>query len=75
MDVFGKDRQSLETLLRSYTQIGALSYSDQTKARAIINNMAKDLKGQIRSIPATDYTVCKNFLESLMFTTCKCQLG
>lgn len=74
-DMFAKDRQLFEDLYGSYAQLGALNYSDRTKARNIINDMAKQLKSQIKDIPAPDYMASKNFLESLMYTTCKCQLS
>ena len=75
MDGFAADREKLEQLVASYAQLGVLNYADQTKARKIINDMNDDLKAQVRAIPATDYTACKTFLKSLMFTTCKCQLA
>ncbi len=75
MDAFAADRQKIESLVGSYSQLGALNYADQTKVRQILNDMNDQLKAQVRAIPATDYTVCKSFLKSLMYTTCKCQLG
>jgi hypothetical protein len=74
-DAFASDRKKLEGLFGSYSQLGNLNYSDQVETRKIITDMAKHLKTNIRSMPATQYTECKNFLKSLMFTTCKCQLG
>ncbi|MGD9723780.1 MAG: hypothetical protein AB7O59_04485 [Pirellulales bacterium] len=74
-DVFAGDRQKLERILGSYGQTGTLNYSDQTKARQIINDMNKQLKGQIRMLPGPDYMASKSFLESLMFSTCKCRLS
>jgi hypothetical protein len=75
MDLFAADRARLEPLLATFAHLGTLDYSDRTIARNIINNMNKLLKSQIRVMPATDYTASKSFLESLMYTTCKCQLG
>ena len=43
--------------------------------RKIINDMAKRLKGQIRSMPVNAYQQSKGFLKSLMFTACNAQLG
>jgi hypothetical protein len=74
-NVFATDRQKFESLFGSYSQLGALSSGEQDKARKIINDMAKTLKSQIRNIPTGDYTTCKDFLNSLMFTTCKCRLS
>jgi hypothetical protein len=74
-DGFAADRAKLEQLVGSYSQMGALNYEDRSKAREIINGMARKLKAQIRTIPGPDYLASKNFLESLMFTTCKCRLA
>ncbi len=74
-DSFAAERQRLDGLLGSYSQMGALNYSDKTKVRTTINEMAKQLKGMIRQIPGPDYMTSKNFLESLMFTTCQVRLG
>lgn len=74
-DIFAGNRKRLEGLLGSYSQMGSLNYTDQTKARAIINDMNKQLKGQVRMIPAPDYITCQKFLKSLIYTTCKVQLG
>ena len=75
LDAYAAQRKDLEKLFGSYTQLGALNYTDRTKARKIINDMAKQLKAHIRDIPGPDYVATKNFLESLMFTTCKVQLS
>jgi hypothetical protein len=74
-DAFASDRKKLEHLFGSYSQLGNLNYADQVETRKIITDMAKQLKTNIRSMPASHYTECKNFLKSLLFTTCKCQLG
>ena len=74
-DIFAADRKKLEDLFASFSQLGSLNYSDQTKARTIINDMNKLLKGQVRSIPGPVYVTCKKFLEGLMFTAAKCHLG
>jgi hypothetical protein len=74
-DSFAGSRKQLESLLGSYSQMGALNYSDKTKVRTVINGMAKQLKGMIRDIPGPDYTTSKSFLQSLMFTTCQTRLG
>lgn len=74
-DSFAPARSEFEKLFTSYSQLGTLNYTDQTKARKIIQGMNEQLKGLIRDIPPTDYTACKNFLQSLMYTTCKCQLS
>ena len=75
MDTFAPDRKKLEELFASYSQLGSLNYSDQTKARTIINDMNKLLKSQVKSIPGPVYVTCKKFLEGLMFTAAKCHLG
>jgi hypothetical protein len=75
LDLFAADREKLEGVVGNYSQMGNLNYSDQQKARSLINDMAAKLKSQIRSMPSTDYTTCKEFLRSLMFTTAKCQLS
>lgn len=74
-DDFKSGRSEFEKLFVSYSQLGALNYADQTKARKVINDMNKQLKSQIRTLPPTDYVPSKNFLEGLMFTTCKSRLG
>jgi hypothetical protein len=75
MDSFAPARSEFEQLFASYSQLGTLNYAQQTKARQIIDGMNKQLKGLVRSIPPTDYTTCKSFLKSLMYTACKCQLS
>jgi hypothetical protein len=75
LDVFAAGRKNLEELFGTYSQMGNLNYADQVKARQVINKMNDQLKAQVRTIPATDYTTCKRFLKSLMYTTCKAQLG
>jgi hypothetical protein len=75
MDVFSADRANFERLMGSYSQVGTLSYGDKTKARALINNMAKELKQRIREIPGPDYIASRSFLESLMYSTCNCRLS
>ncbi len=74
-DIFAADRKHLELLVGSYSQVGSLDYSDRTKARKVINDMATELKAHVRDIPGPDYIACRKFLESLMYTTCKCHLG
>ena len=74
-DIFAADRKELEKLLKTHAQLGSLNYADRTAARKIINDMAKQLKAHIKDIPGPDYMATKSFLESLMFTTCKCQLS
>lgn len=75
LDLFASDRQNLEALVGSYSQLGALNYADQVKARSLINDMNAKLKSQVRNIPGPDYLACKEFLRSLMFTTTKTQLS
>ncbi len=75
LDEFASDREQLEKLFASFTEMGALKYADQTKARQIINSMNKRLKSKIHTLPAQDYSTCKSFLQSLIFTTCKCRLS
>jgi hypothetical protein len=75
MDVFAPARAEFEKLFGSYSQLGTLNYADQTRARQLIDGMNQQLKGIVRDIPPTDYTVCKSFLKSLMYTTCKAQLS
>jgi hypothetical protein len=72
---FSGGRTQFEKLFVSYSQLGALNYADQSKARKIINDMNTLLKSQIRKIPTPDYVACKKFLEGLMYTTCKSRLG
>ncbi|REK19025.1 MAG: hypothetical protein DWQ37_02360 [Planctomycetota bacterium] len=74
-DSYALERAQVERLFASYARLGALNYSDRTKARDLINGMNQELKDQVRDIPAPDYTESKNFLKSLMYTTCKCQLS
>ena len=69
------DRKKLEELFVSSSQIGSMNYTDQSKARVIINDMNKLLKTQVKSIPGPVYVTCKKFLEGLMFTAAKCHLG
>lgn len=69
LDMFAADREKLQALVGSYTQMSHLNYADQMKAKAIINDMAAKLKSQIRTIPPQDYVICKNFLSGLMVTT------
>lgn len=75
LDLFATDRQKLEAVVGNYSQMGNLNYQDQITARGLINDMAAKLKTQIRNMPSTDYTTCKEFLRSLMFTTAHCQLS
>jgi hypothetical protein len=75
MDTFATDRKKLEELFVSSSQIGSMNYTDQSKARVIINDMNKLLKAQVKSIPGPVYVTCKKFLEGLMFTAAKCHLG
>ncbi len=75
MDVFASGRTQFETLFASYSQLGAMTYANQTKAREILNSMNRELKSQVRELPPQVYTTCKNFLRSLMYTACKCDLS
>ena len=75
LDMFAADRQQVEALLGSYSQVGTLSYADQLKVRTLIKDMAAKLKTQVRQMPPSDYATCKSFLNSLIYTTAKVQLG
>ncbi len=75
LEMFATDRQKLEVVIGSYSQMGSLNYADQLKARSLINDMFAKLKSQVRNMPASDYVVCKEFLRSLMYTAGKCQLA
>ena len=75
LDTFAPDRKKLEELFVSSSQMGSMNYTDQSKARVIINDMNKLLKAQVKSIPGPVYVTCKKFLEGLMFTAAKCHLG
>ena len=75
LDTFATDRKKLEELFVSSSQMGSMNYTDQSKARVIINDMNKLLKAQVQSIPGPVYVTCKKFLEGLMFTAAKCHLG
>ncbi len=74
-DVFADERKRIESYLGSQSQMGYLSYGDQAQVRKLINDMAKELKSIIRMIPSADYESSKNFLKSLMYSTCRAQLG
>jgi hypothetical protein len=75
LDMFAPERKQLEGLFTSFSQIGALDYAKQVKAREIINAMNAKLKAQVSTLPTPDYVACKSFLSSLMYTTCKIHLS
>ncbi len=75
LDMFAADRAGFEKLFVSYSQLGAMTYANQVKAREILNSMNAQLKSQVRELPPQVYTTCKNFLRSLMYTACKCDLS
>jgi hypothetical protein len=75
LDMFAADRQQVDALYHSFSQLGALDYASQVKAREIINSMNDKLKAQVRTLPTPDYVACKSFLKSLMYTTCKIVLS
>jgi hypothetical protein len=75
LDTFATERQQLDTLLGSYSQVGNLNYGDQLKARKLINDMAAKLKAQVRDLPPPDYMTCRSFLNSLIYATSKVQLS
>ncbi len=74
-DTFASERQQLESVLGSYSQMGSLNYADQVKARKLINDMSEKLKAQVRDLPPPDYMACKSFLNSLIYATTKVQLS
>ncbi len=75
LDMFATERQQLESVIGTYSQIGTLNYADQLKVRKLINDMAAKLKTQVRQMPPPDYAACKSFLNSLIYATSKVQLS
>lgn len=74
-DTFALERQQLEGMIGSYSQMGTLNYADQVKVRKLINDMSAKLKAQVRDLPPPDYMACKSFLNSLIYATTKVQLS
>jgi hypothetical protein len=73
-DTFETARTDLDQLLAKRATNGALGYTDQTKVRENANEMFAQLKTQIREIPPQDYTASKQFLQRLVYATCKTDL-
>ena len=75
MDTYASEREQLDAIIGSYSQMGNLNYADQVKVRKLINDMAAKLKSQVRELPPPDYMACKSFLNSLIYATTKVQLS
>jgi hypothetical protein len=74
-DSFASNRTELEHLLTKQATYGSLDFSDQFKARQVINSMFTDLKSQIRDVPSSDYMASREFLRSMLYATTKVDLS
>jgi hypothetical protein len=71
---YEKDRTKVETIISKQVQYGGLSFDDQMQARKSIESMFTTLKDGMDSIPPQQFIDSKNFLNSMIYATCKCQL-
>ncbi len=54
---------------------GSLGFSDQMQARQAIESMFEGLKSQIRQVDPQEYANSREFLQSILYATCKSQLS
>ncbi len=73
-DSYESARADLDQLLAKRATHGALGYGDQNKLRENVNEMFAQLKTQIREIPPQDYATSRQFLQRLVYATCKTDL-
>lgn len=71
---FEEDRNAINELLAKSATYGGLGYPDQTKARETLDEMAGQLKDQIRNISPSDYMASRTFLNSVSFDLTKSEL-
>ncbi len=71
---FTPQRSELDSLFARKAHYGQLGYSDQMKAREVIDGMFDELKSQVRTIPPMDYVACRGFLQSLSYAATKNEL-
>ena len=64
---FADSRKELENLFAKRAAYGQSTWDDYTQISATLKKMQADLKKNIRSIPPSDYTASKRFLDSLAF--------
>jgi hypothetical protein len=74
-DSFASRRAELQQILVKQATYGSLGFSDQMKARQIIESMYEDLKSQIREVPPQDYIAASSFLRSMIYATTKTSLS
>jgi hypothetical protein len=74
-DSFASQRADLEKLLVKQSTYGSLGYSDQMQAREAIETMFQGIKAQIRQVDPQEYAQSREFLQSILYATCKSQLG
>jgi hypothetical protein len=73
-DTFETARTDVDRILAKRAEHGGLGYSDQTRVRENVDEMFAQLKTQIRDIPAQDYAASRQFLQRLVYATCKTDL-
>jgi hypothetical protein len=68
---FKDQRADVDRFVATHARYGTLSYEDQMKLRKIIVAMSDQLNAQLDQIPPQDYTTCRSFLKSLLYSTTK----
>jgi hypothetical protein len=74
LDSFEAQRSQVDELFAVRARYGALSYTDQVKARTTINDMYKAIKAQVNNMPSPDYMLCRSFLGRLMYAATGTQI-
>jgi hypothetical protein len=71
---YAKDRESLEQIMIKQTKYDGLSFNDQMQARQSIQSMNAGLKENIEKLSPQEFASSRNFLNSMLYATCKSQL-
>jgi hypothetical protein len=67
-EVFAPYRVEVEKLAESRAKYGQLGFSDQTKFRQLVNDMAQHLNARIADMPPQEFTNAKSFLQRLLYS-------
>ncbi|RCS44646.1 hypothetical protein DTL42_17135 [Bremerella cremea] len=71
---FAKDRTEIETLLKKQASHGSLGGQDSQQFTSTIDDMLVILKRGIKKVPPQQFMQSYNFLNSLLYSTCKTEL-
>ncbi|MCX7427061.1 MAG: hypothetical protein NTW96_15735 [Planctomycetia bacterium] len=67
-EVFAPYREEVEKLAASRAKYGELGFSDQTKFRQLVNDMAQHLSARVQDVSPQDFTNGRSFLQRLLYS-------